>query len=90
MSKIKLELKKRNKSFGIITWPFSMDETIRDFLKSNPTIDIMFENQLYPNRKVDYKYRRISFGGKSKMKKLQDSNYITLEKQKKHVLVKGH
>ncbi len=61
---IKIEIKKRNRDFGIITWPYSMDFEVKTFLELKDKINIELNDVLLPGRKVSYKYRRFSIGKK--------------------------
>ena len=73
METLKLELKTRNRNYGILTWKLSQDFEIKTLLGNAKSVNIEFANKLYPNRKVDYKYRRIAFG-KKRMEKINKDN----------------
>lgn len=80
MNTLKLELKKRNRNYGIITWKLNQDFEIKTLLKNSDTVNIEFENKVYSNRKVDYKYRRIPFGKKRMENIKKDFIQITMKK----------
>ncbi len=77
---ISLEIKKRNRDFGIITWPYAYDFEIKTMFDQQEIIDIEFGNKNFIRRKVSYKYRRISIG----KKRLQ-----SLDKKKNFILTKN-
>lgn len=76
MKGLKLEIKTRNRIYGILTWKVSQNLEIKKLLSNSNFVKIEFANKLYPERKVDYKYRRISFG-KKRMEEIF-KNYVTL------------
>lgn len=85
MESIKLELKNRNRTYGIITWKLSQDFEIRTLLGNSKTVNIQFMDKVYSNRKVDYKYRRISFGKKRMEKVKNDFVILKIEKGNLHI-----
>ena len=64
MNLLQLELKKRNREYGIITWKAVQDFEVKTFLRKSNKVNVQFGKKVYSNIKVDYKYRRISFGKK--------------------------
>jgi hypothetical protein len=84
-----LKLKKRNRSFGIITWEYKQDFEVMTLFNKRDRIDYKFNKKIYNNRKVDYKYRRISFG-KKRMKTLVDYDYISLIKTNNIIVIKPY
>lgn len=86
MASIKLELKRRNRDYGIITWPYEKDFEMKTFLENKPTVTIEFKGRTYSDRKVDYKYRRMPFG-KKKMENFKDNQFIVLTKKNGKVIV---
>jgi hypothetical protein len=85
MEKIKLELKKRNRDFGIITWPHTKDFEIKTLFKDIERVNVEFGDKVFNNRKVDSKYRRISFG-KKRMTSIK-SDFIFIELSGKNLKV---
>ena len=85
MEKIKLELKKRNRDFGIITWPHKKDFEIKTLLKDIERINVEYGNKVFYNRKVDYRYRRIAFG-KKRMISIK-SNFVFIELSGKNLIL---
>jgi hypothetical protein len=57
---ISLEIKKRNRDFGIITWPNSFDNEVESLFDRKESINIEIGDKIYRNRKVSYKYRKFS------------------------------
>lgn len=80
MKHLKLEIKKRNRDYGIITWKLNQDFEVKTLLNNSKTVNIEFEDKVYLNRKVDYKYRRIPFGKKRMTKIKNDHIQLTIKK----------
>ena len=76
MNLLKLELKNRNREYGIITWKIAQDFEVKTFLRNSNKVNVQFGKKVYSNRKVDYKYRRIAFG-KKRMTKI-NNEYVLL------------
>ena len=76
---IKIEIKKRNRDFGIITWPYSMDFEVKTFFELKDKINIEFDEKLLPERKVSYKYRRFSIG-KKRIESFEKKKFFILTK----------
>jgi hypothetical protein len=85
MQAIKLELKKRNRTYGIITWKLNQDFEIKTLLGNLKAINIQFMDKVYSGRKVDYKYRRIAFG-KKRMESIK-SDYVILKMNNGNLIV---
>lgn len=85
MESIKLELKNRNRTYGIITWKLNLDFEVKTLLGNSQTVNIQFNGKVYSNRKVDYKYRRISFG-KKRLEKVQN-DFVLLKVEKNNLVV---
>ncbi|QMU64562.1 MAG: hypothetical protein GKR88_09890 [Flavobacteriaceae bacterium] len=85
MESLKLELKKRNRDYGIITWKLNQDFEVKTLLGNAKTVNIEFNNKVYSNRKVDYKYRRIPFG-KKRMEEIEN-DFINLKIKKGNLIV---
>jgi hypothetical protein len=85
MEFVKLEIKNRNRKYGIITWKLKQDFEIKTLLKNSKTVNIQFLDKVYCNRKVDYQYRRISFGIK-RIEKLKN-DYLILKIEKGNLIV---
>lgn len=60
MKEIAVEIKKRNRDYGIITWSFRQDDEVKSMLLEKKVVPILVGDRLLGDRKVDYKYRRIS------------------------------
>jgi len=85
MDSLKLELKKRNRDYGIITWKLNQDFEVKTLLGNAKTVNVEFNNKVYSNRKVDYKFRRIPFG-KKRMEKIKN-DFINLKIRKGNLIV---
>lgn len=85
MESLKLELKKRNRDYGIITWKLNQDFEVKTLLNNSKTVNVEFGDKVYLNRKVDYKYRRIPFG-KKRMTKIKN-NHIILSIKKGNLVI---
>lgn len=76
---IKIEIKKRNRQYGLFTWPYSLDYEMKSLLKQRENIQVIFPDGKEKKRKVSYKYRRFSVGSKL-LKENSDKRYFQLEK----------
>lgn len=85
MESLKLELKKRNRDYGIITWKLNQDFEVKTLLGNAKTVNVEFNNKVYLNRKIDYKYRRIPFG-KKRMEKIKN-DFVNLKIKKGNLIV---
>ena len=85
METLKLELKKRNRNYGIITWQLNNDFEVKTLLNNLKTINIEFGEKVYSNRKIDYKYRRLPFG-KKRMEKIKN-DYVILSMSKGNLVI---
>lgn len=81
---VKIEIKKRNQDFGIVTWPYSMDYEIKTLFGLKESINVDFNGKLLKNRKVSYKYRRFSVG-KKRIENLGKKKFFILSKEKEHI-----
>lgn len=84
---IVLEIKKRNREYGIITWAYSQDYDIMTLFNKSEYLDFEFEGKLYKNKKVSYKYRRFSIG-KKRLESIKDFTKLSLIKKGKVILIK--
>ena len=83
---IKIEIKKRNRDFGILTWPYSLDFEVKTLLDLKETIDIEFDGKYLKNRKVSYKYRRFAIG-KKRIESLGKKKFFILSKSKDKIII---
>jgi len=86
MDEIKLEIKKRNRDFGIITWPYSQDFEVKTLFDLKETINIEFNGKVFKNRKVSYKYRRFNFG-KKRIESMSGRKFFLLSRSKGNIKV---
>ncbi len=84
---IVLEIKKRNREYGIITWAYSQDYDIMTLFNKSEYLDFEFEDKLFKNKKVSYKYRRFSIG-KKRLESIKDFTKLSLTKKGKVILIK--
>lgn len=64
MEKVTVEIKKRNRDYGIITWPYSIDFEVKTLFNLKEHITVIVGGKTLENRKVSYKFRRFSIGKK--------------------------
>ena len=83
--KVKLELKKRNREYGIITWPLKLDFEIKTLFNCKTEFSYHFQGKAYSKRKISYKFRRFSFG-KQKIASL-NKNFVTIRKENNIYLI---
>lgn len=83
---IRLEIKKRNRDYGIITWDSTQDSKIKEFFNEVDIVDFQFDETLRKKSKVNYKYRRFNIK-KTILNANCNSNTIVLTKYKKIVVI---
>jgi hypothetical protein len=66
-----LPFSKRAFKYGYIFWKKSQDDLVQKFFGDITTVKIWFNNSYLGEKKVDWKYRRISLGY-SKTRRLSD------------------
>ena len=64
IDKVIVEIKRRNRDYGIITWPYSLDYEVKTLFNLKESITVKVGNKVLENRKVSYKFRRFSIGKK--------------------------
>lgn len=84
MQDVKIEIKKRNRDFGIVTWPYKQDFEVKTLLELKERINIEFGSKVFKNRKVSYKYRRFSIG-KKRIESLSNKKFFVLSKSKDNI-----
>ena len=84
---IVLEIKKRNREYGIITWAYSQDYDIMTLFNKSDYLDFEFEGKLFKNKKVSYKYRRFSIS-KKRLESIKDFTELSIMKKGKVILIK--
>lgn len=62
IEKVVIEIKKRNRDYGIITWPYSLDYEVKTFFNLEEEISLKVGDKILKNRRVSYKFRRFSIG----------------------------
>jgi len=85
---IQIEIKKRNRDFGIITWPLSLDFEIKTLFEQKNRIDLLYNDKTLKNRKVSYKYRKFSIG-KKRLESMSDKKYFILSKKGSAIRISG-
>lgn len=76
---VKLEIKKRNRDFGIVTWPYALDFEMKTLFNLENKINVEFYEITLNGRKVSYKYRRFSIG-KSRLSEFRKCRYFILSR----------
>ena len=84
---IVLQIKKRNRDYGIITWAYSQDYDIMTLFNKSEYLDFQFGDKLFKNKKISYKYRRFSIG-KKRLESIKDFDKISLIKKGKVIFIK--
>jgi len=82
---VKLDINKRNKDFGIVTWPYSLDFEVKTLLDQKELIEFIFDGKIL-KRKISYKYRRFSLG-KKRIQNAGEKKYFLLSKEKQTIKV---
>jgi hypothetical protein len=85
---IQIEIKKRNRDFGIITWPLSLDFEVKTLFEQKNRIDLLYNDKTLKNRKVSYKYRKFSIG-KKRLESMSDKKYFILSKKGSAIRISG-
>ena len=80
---VKLTINKRNRDFGIITWPYSLDFEIKTLFEQKDIIEFKFDGKIL-KRKISYKYRRFSFG-KNRFQKVAEKKHCLLSKNNQNI-----
>jgi len=86
---MKLKLLKWQKKHGYLSWRSVMDSDMKKILPKEPSalFTIIFFGREIPNRRVDWKRRRISLG-KNKMKKVRVGSTLEISRFGKKIIVK--
>jgi hypothetical protein len=82
-----LDIKKRNRDYGIITWVYTQDYDIMTLFNKSEYLDFEFEGTLFKNKKVSYIYRRFSLG-KKRIESIKDFNKLALIKKENVIIIK--
>jgi hypothetical protein len=85
---IQIEIKKRNRDYGIITWPLSLDFEVKTLFEQKNKIDLLYNDKTLKNRKVSYKYRKFSIG-KKRLELMSDRKYFVLSKKGTSIKISG-
>lgn len=62
MKTLVLPITARARKYGYITWTLNLDPTIKEFLNGAPKIRLFFQGTDFGEKKVDWRYHRISIG----------------------------
>lgn len=62
MAKLTLPITKSGRQYGYVIWPSNMKERVRDFLKEALHIHLFFQGIDLGEKKVDWRFGRISIG----------------------------
>ena len=78
MAEIRLEIKKRNRDYGLLTWSLRDDFDIKTLFQQKEQISIKIDGK--PKTvKVSYKYRRLAIG-KRNIEKYAEKQFFVLRK----------
>src|SRR6202035_4733699 len=61
---LKIPITPRSFRFGYIIWPAALDDSVKDFFGGRETVNVSFLDSFLGEKRLDYKYRRISIGPK--------------------------
>ena len=73
---IKIPIKKRDKQFGLLTWPKKFDFEIMTLFNKTELINVSVNGAQGINKKVSYRYRRFSMGKRVFKNNLDAKNFI--------------
>lgn len=59
---IDLPITDRAREYGYVFWDKKTDQMLRDFLGERDSVSVWFNSTFIGERKIDFKYRRISVG----------------------------
>ncbi|MBA7495580.1 hypothetical protein ES702_06167 [subsurface metagenome] len=77
-----LELKKRNRDYGLITWPHALDFDVKTLFDQSEKLNFEFGNKIL-TRKISYQHRRFSIG----KKRLESLKKISLSRKGKLISI---
>lgn len=83
---IKLEIKKRNRDYGLLTWSITNDEEVKRLFDNKDSIVFSFEGKPL-KRILSYKYRKLSLG-KRRVNKNENAKFFILTKKNGEVEIK--
>lgn len=86
IEKIIVEIKRRNRDYGIITWPYSLDYEVKTLFNLEEFITVKIGSKVLENRKVSYKFRRFSVG-KKRIDTYFPSEKISITKEKDYYIL---
>ncbi len=69
----------RARQYGYVIWPKQSDSELRELLAERERIDVILNGQSLGERRVDWKYRRISVGPTATRSLGEDQSRYTLE-----------
>ena len=59
---VDIAISDRARKYGYIIWPKKQDDEVRGLLNQQETVNVVFNDAELGERRVDWKYRRISVG----------------------------
>jgi hypothetical protein len=82
MTLIIVEIKKRNRDYGLFTWTADLDEKMKKMIPERGSLKINFDGKMI-TRKVSFKYRKFSISkkklaGRKTMTLKQDNGHLSL------------
>lgn len=84
---VTLNIKKRNRDYGIITWAYSQDYDIKKLFNNSEYLDFEFMGKTFLGKKISYKYRRFSIG-KKRLESIKEFDKLYLSKKGKLIKIK--
>jgi len=83
---IKIEIKKRNKDYGLLSWSKEQDFEVMTLFNKSDYLTFVVDNGKPKRKKISYKYRRISIGKKT-MENNSKSKLFVLSKSNGNIKV---
>lgn len=59
---ISIPISERARKYGYVIWPKKLDSQIQELLSGRETVDVVFQNTDVGQRRIGWKYHRISIG----------------------------
>ena len=59
---VDIAISDRARKYGYVIWPKKQDDEVRGLLNQQETVNVIFNQTEIGERRVDWKYRRISVG----------------------------
>ncbi|GEM_PF-1301844 len=76
---VEFEITSRARQYGYVIWPKRRDPNLRELLGERERIDVVLNGRSLGERRVDWKYRRISVGPTATWGLGEDQNKFLLD-----------